>query len=141
MDFQEANVPLISIIIPVYNTEKYLIQCLNSVLDQGYRDNIEIILIDDGSIDNSGRICDEFAERDSRIKVFHTINCGLSAARNKGLTVAQGKWIAFLDSDDWLAENYLMVLSGIIRSYEADYISFGYFEEYQNKTIKKMCSS
>ena len=92
---------LISVIIPVYNVDPYLRRCLDSVLMQSYR-NIEVLLIDDGSTDDSGKICDEYASIDSRIKVIHKMNEGLSVARNVGLEFAHGQWIAFLDSDDWI---------------------------------------
>ena len=92
---------LISVIIPVYNVEPYLPKCLESVCNQTY-DNLEIILIDDGSTDNSGQICDMWAERDSRIVVIHKENGGVSAARNDGLKRAKGELIGFVDSDDWV---------------------------------------
>ncbi len=92
---------LISVIIPVYNVEKYLGRCLESVLNQTYK-NLEIILVDDGSKDNSGKICDEFALKDKRIKVIHKENGGLSSARNAGLKIAKGEFIGFVDSDDWI---------------------------------------
>lgn len=91
----------ISVIIPVYNVELYLSQCLNSVISQKYED-LEIILIDDGSTDSSGHICDEYANKDQRIIVIHQSNLGVSAARNKGIEVAKGAYITFVDSDDWL---------------------------------------
>ena len=90
---------LISVIIPVFNTEKYLARCVNSVLSQTYR-NLEIILVDDGSYDKSGEICDEFANRDSRIRVIHKENGGVSSARNAGLDAVSGEYIGFIDSDD-----------------------------------------
>ena len=90
----------ISVIIPVYKVEAYLRQCLDSVVNQTYK-NLEIIIIDDGSPDGCGAICDEYAVRDSRIKLVHQENKGLSAARNVGLDLATGKWISFVDSDDW----------------------------------------
>ena len=93
---------MISIIIPVYNVEKYLAKCLDSVLHQTYHD-IEVILVDDGSIDESGIICDEYAKRDNRISVYHRENCGVSATRNFGLKKAKGEWILFVDSDDWIS--------------------------------------
>lgn len=93
--------PKISIIIPVYNTEKYLSLCIDSILSQSYLD-FELLLINDGSIDNSGSICDEYAEKDSRIRVFHQENKGVSRARNLGLNNAKGEWIFFCDSDDHL---------------------------------------
>lgn len=95
------NTPLISIIIPVYKAEKYLHCCVDSVLAQSFT-NFELILIDDGSPDNSGTICDEYAKQDRRIKVFHQENQGVSAARNLGIEQAKGEWIAFIDSDDWV---------------------------------------
>lgn len=98
--------PLISVIIPVYNTEKYLRQSIDSVLVQTYS-AWELILIDDGSADGSERICDEYALKDSRIRVYHTKNRGVSAARNMGLEHAAGEWIAFLDSDDLMLPNAL----------------------------------
>lgn len=91
----------LSVIIPVYNVEKYLSRCLETVVSQTYR-NLQIILVDDGSRDSSGRMCDEWAKRDSRILVIHKENGGLSSARNAGLAVADGEFVAFLDSDDWL---------------------------------------
>lgn len=97
---------LISVIIPVYNVEKYLRECLDSVLAQTYT-NLEILLVDDGSTDGSGAICDEYAGKDSRIRVIHQENGGLSAARNAGLRAAKGSYIEFVDSDDWIDRNLL----------------------------------
>lgn len=94
--------PLISIIVPIYNVEKYLRDCVESILAQTFTD-IEILLIDDGSPDACGAICDEYAQRDSRVRVFHKENGGLSSARNLGLDKASGKWIMFVDSDDKIA--------------------------------------
>ena len=92
---------MISVIVPVYNVEKYLRKCLDSIVNQTYRD-LEIILIDDGSTDNSGAICDEYGQKDSRIKVVHKTNGGLSSARNCGLEIARGDYITFIDSDDYI---------------------------------------
>ena len=100
---------MISVIVPVYNVEPYLRKCLDSILAQTYR-NLEILVIDDGSTDGSGRICDEYAGRDERIKVFHTENHGLSCARNLGLDNANGEWIGFVDSDDWIEPDMYEVL-------------------------------
>lgn len=97
---------LLSIIIPIYNVEQYLPKTLVNVLDQSFK-KFELILVDDGSTDNSGKICDEFAYNDSRIKVIHQENAGVSAARNTGIKVALGKYIGFVDSDD-LIENNIM---------------------------------
>ena len=97
------NESLISVIVPVYNTEKYLERCINSILHQTYK-NIELILVDDGSTDNSSTICDEYAKQDYRVKVIHKKNGGLSSARNAGLDIAIGDYIGFIDSDDYISE-------------------------------------
>lgn len=96
---------LISVIIPVYNVEKYLRRCVESVMLQTYKD-IEILLIDDGSTDGSGQICDELAYKDRRIHVFHKENGGVSSARNLGIERACGDYICFVDSDDWIDIDY-----------------------------------
>lgn len=93
------GVDLITIIVPVYNVEKYIRECIDSLLNQTYK-NLEIILVDDGSKDKSGEICENYANADSRVKVIHKENEGLGFARNTGLTVAQGKFVTFIDSDD-----------------------------------------
>ncbi|SHJ28912.1 glycosyltransferase [Pseudobutyrivibrio xylanivorans] len=100
---------LVSIIVPVYNVEKYLEKCISSLTTQSY-ENIEIILINDGSKDKSGEICDKFAEKDERVVVFHQKNSGVSVARNKGLELAKGEYIAFVDSDDIVSEKYVEIL-------------------------------
>ena len=96
----------ISVIVPVYNTEKYLHRCVDSILAQTFTD-FELLLIDDGSTDSSGAICDESAQKDSRVRVFHKENGGVSSARNLGLDKAKGKWVTFVDSDDWIKESFL----------------------------------
>lgn len=98
--------PKISIIVPCYNVEKYLKKCLDSLVNQTYQD-IEIIMVDDGSPDRSGIICDEYAAKDDRIKVIHKLNGGVGAARNDGLKIASGDWVIFCDSDDWLEADAL----------------------------------
>lgn len=97
---------MISVVVPVYNVEKYLDQCIQSILSQTYTD-FELLLIDDGSTDSSGAICDRYAEQDSRVRVFHKPNGGVSSARNLGLDKAKGGWISFVDSDDTIKENFL----------------------------------
>ena len=97
---------MISIIIPVYNAEKYISRCIESVICQTITE-WELILIDDGSEDNSASICDEYTKKDNRIRVIHTKNEGVSSARNKGLDVAKGEWITFIDADDWVEDNHL----------------------------------
>ena len=99
----------VSVIIPVYNAEQYLRKCLDSVLAQTYQD-FEIICIDDGSTDNSGAICDEYAKKDSRIRVLHKENGGVSSARNAGLNIAEGGYITFIDSDDYVDTDYIQTL-------------------------------
>lgn len=100
------NQPEISVIIPVYNVEKRLSRCIDSLLNQSYK-NFEILLIDDGSLDRSGSICDEYAARVTNIRTYHQMNQGVSAARNKGLDLAVGEYIVFIDGDDHVAEDYL----------------------------------
>ena len=117
--------PKISVIIPVYNTEKYLHRCIDSVLAQTYQD-FELLLIDDGSKDSSGNICDEYAEKDSRVKVFHKENGGVSSARNVGLDHAQGDWVTFVDSDDYIEENFLKSFDGNL---DADLVVGGMIEK------------
>lgn len=97
---------MISVIVPVYNSEQYLHRCIDSILAQTYTD-FELLLIDDGSTDSSGAICDEYAAKDSRVRVFHKANGGVSSARNMGLDNAQGEWITFVDSDDWVEKEYI----------------------------------
>ncbi len=97
---------LVSVIIPVYNVEPFLRQCLDTVIGQTYR-NLEIILVDDGSTDSSGSICEEYAAGDSRVRVIHQANAGQSAARNAGLDRASGKYVCFVDSDDWIAADMI----------------------------------
>lgn len=110
---------LISVIIPVYNVEKYLSQCINSILNQTIK-NLEIILVDDGSLDDSGNICDEFSKKDNRIVVIHKENNGLSSARNAGLEIAKGNYVCFVDSDDWLDENMYETLLKLIKDTNSD---------------------
>ena len=105
--------PLISVIIPIYNTERFLKMCLDSVISQTYN-NIEVILVDDGSTDDSGAICDEYCSRDERFKVFHRQNQGVGQSRNFALDIASGEYIAFIDSDDCYHPQFLEVLYGAI---------------------------
>lgn len=115
---------LISIIVPVYNIEQYLPRCIESLINQTYH-NIEIILVDDGSLDKSGEICDEYAKRDKRIIVIHKENGGLSDARNRGLDIAKGDYIMFIDSDDWIEEDSCETLNRLAFEYNADIVVFG----------------
>ena len=118
---------LISVIVPIYNVEKYLEKCIKSIINQTYK-NLEIILVDDGSPDNCGKICDEFAERDKRIKVIHKENGGLSDARNFGLNVASGDYISFVDSDDYINEKMYEILFSEIKKNDSDIVFCDYIK-------------
>lgn len=110
---------MISVIVPVYKVEPYLRQCIDSILAQTYTD-FELILVDDGSPDNCGAICDEYARRDARIRVIHQENGGLSAARNAGIDIAKGEYLSFVDSDDMITETYLEKLLDTLTKEHAD---------------------
>jgi len=114
----------ISIIIPVYNAEKHLDMCVDSIVNQTYK-NIEIILVNDGSSDNSGAVCDKWAKVDPRIKVIHKQNGGVSSARNSGLEVATGDYVGFVDSDDSVKPNWIYDLIEMNSGFNADLITFG----------------
>lgn len=125
-DSTQSALELISIIIPVYNVEQYLNQCLESVMQQSYS-NLEIILVNDGSTDGSGEICDYYRSFDPRIKVIHQKNAGLSEARNSGLRIANGEWIAFVDSDDWIDKDYIFKLFKVADKNAVDIVVCNYF--------------
>lgn len=108
------NKNVVSIIVPGYNVEKYIITCLESIENQTYQ-NFEVIIIDDGSTDNTGNICDQFSKKDNRFKVWHTQNGGISKARNIGLEKAKGEYIVFIDSDDYVHKDYIKRLTETIR--------------------------
>lgn len=110
---------MISVIVPVYNVQEYLDQCVESIVGQSYKD-LEIILVDDGSTDESGRLCDIWAEKDNRIKVIHQKNGGLSAARNTGIKHACGEYISFIDSDDFILPDYFLYLLSLLKDNDAD---------------------
>ena len=116
------NIPKVSIIVPVYKADKYIYRCVDSILAQTLSD-IEILLIDDGSPDKSGIICDEYAHRDPRIKVFHKDNGGVSSARNVGIDNARGEWISFVDADDWIEPETIETCINAAEGYEM--IRFG----------------
>ena len=119
--------PLISVIIPVYGVEKYIRECLDSVIRQTYR-NLEIIVINDGTKDRSAEIAKEYAKLDPRIKVYDFANGGLSVARNRGLNLSTGSYIAFLDSDDWLMPNMYEELMTSIIEHNADFVKCSVIE-------------
>lgn len=119
---KEVKRPVVSVVVPVYNTEPFLAECLHSLEKQTLTD-IEIILVNDGSTDNSGRLLREYADKDARFVYVEQENQGLSAARNTGMEHASGHYLAFLDSDDWLAENALQVLCAIAAKTRTDIVS------------------
>lgn len=119
--------PLISVIVPVYNVESYLPRCVDSLLTQTY-ENLEIILVDDGSQDASGSICDRYAGKDARIRVIHKENGGLSSARNAGLDAASGEYIGFVDSDDWMEPDAYAVMLGLMEKYDAQLVCAGRYD-------------
>lgn len=124
---------LISIIVPVFNVEKYLENCMKSIIKQTYK-NIEIILVDDGSTDNSGKICDMLAKKDKRIKVYHKINGGLADARNFGIGKATGEYVTFIDSDDDITEEYIEYLFGLLNKNNTE-MSIGAYSVVTNNKI------
>lgn len=125
---------LITIVVPVYKVEKYIDKCINSILKQTYK-NLEIILVDDGSPDTCGEICDNYAKQDARIKVIHKENGGLSDARNAGIDIAKGKYISFIDSDDYIDSEYIELLYKTIIKDETDMAISAHKVIYDNGTI------
>lgn len=123
---------LISVIVPVYNVEKYLEKCIDSILNQTYK-NLEIILVDDGSKDQSGVICDSYAKKDKRIIVFHKKNGGLSSARNYGIDNSHGQYIGFVDSDDYISNDMYETLYQLITDYNADLAMCGLCDIYNGR--------
>lgn len=122
---------LISVIIPIYNVEKYLSRCVDSIINQTYA-NLEIILVDDGSPDNCPQICDDYAKRDTRIKVIHKINGGLSDARNAGVEIATGDLISFVDSDDWIDKKTYELIVNKMEETDCNIGAFGYVKTSQD---------
>ncbi|MBF0713644.1 glycosyltransferase [Gemella sp. GH3] len=127
-----SNTKLVSIIVPVYNVEKYLEKCVNSIINQSY-ENIEIILVNDGSTDSSGTLCNDLARKDNRIKVYHKENGGLSDARNYGVARASGDYIGFVDSDDYIHEDMYKHLYEIITESDADVAECSFLIVYNDK--------
>ena len=123
---------LISVIVPIYNVEKYLNKCIESIINQSYS-NLEIILVDDGSKDSSGIMCDNYILKDKRIKVIHKENGGLSDARNVGIEKAKGEYIVFIDSDDWIDEKMIEILYNIIKKNNSDISICDYFLAYNEE--------
>ena len=128
--------PLISVIIPVYNVEKYLSKCIESVMAQTYT-RLEIILVDDGSKDSSGEICDRYAEKDSRVRVIHKQNGGLSDARNCGIAASSGEYIGLVDSDDYIDADMYETLYSLTAEYGADVAMCGLYDVYEGREVSQ----
>lgn len=125
----------ISIIIPAYNVEKYIAKCLESVINQSYKE-LEIIVVDDGSKDKTGHIIDNYAARDDRIHAVHQQNGGLPSARNTGMKYANGDYVMFLDSDDWIEPTCCKIIISEMQKDKADLVFFEYYKEYKNKSVQ-----
>lgn len=130
-------IPLISVIVPVYQVESYLDRCICSIVEQTY-ENLEILLVDDGSTDRSGEICDVWAERDSRIRVIHKENGGLSDARNTGMAEATGELLGFVDSDDWIEANMYQLLYTRLAESDSDMAACGVIMDYEDGCPSRM---
>lgn len=124
-----------SLVTPIYKVESYLPKCIESMLKQTY-ENIEIILVDDGSPDDCGRICDTYAKIDKRVKVIHKANGGLVSARQAGVKIAIGDYIINVDGDDWISENYCQVMAEAIENYDPDIVACGHYKEYENRSVE-----
>ena len=122
---------LVSIVVPVYKTEKYIERCVWSIRNQSYS-NLEIILVDDGSPDSCGELCDSFAQEDKRIQVIHKKNGGLSSARNAGIDISRGDFICFIDSDDYISASYVETLLTLIKTTGSDFAKIDYVEVYSD---------
>lgn len=127
-----------SIIVPVYNVEKYLSQCLDSILNQTY-DDYEVIMVDDGSTDSSGLICDAYTQRDTRFKVIHQENSGVCIARKVGILQASKEYVVWVDGDDFIGQNHLQDLNTIIEQYAPDIVAFGYTLTKENGMAYATC--
>lgn len=125
----------VSVIVPIYNVEDYLEECINSIINQTYK-NLEIILVDDGSKDSSGKMCDNYQKKDDRIRVFHKKNGGLSDARNEGIKRATGKYICFVDSDDYIENNYIELLYNNIKKFNVKISVASYRYVFEDGNIK-----
>ncbi|MBQ3309624.1 glycosyltransferase [Candidatus Saccharibacteria bacterium] len=134
---EEKREPLVSVIVPVYNVEKYLRRCLDSIIEQTYK-NIEIILVDDGSTDKSGEICDEYKKKDERITVIHQLNNGVSETRNVGIRNSSGEYIMFIDSDDFVLRKYVRALVDAVISSEAEVAQCEVAIIRENETAKRL---
>lgn len=129
---------LVSIIVPVYNTEKYLEDCIESLIMQTY-EKLQIILVDDGSTDGSGDICDDYSKKDSRIQVIHQNNQGVSTARNAGIQLAKGEYLTFVDSDDTLTSNAMEIALKILHQDQADMVTYGWHIIREDGSVEQAC--
>lgn len=127
---------LVSVIVPVFNVEQYLSKCIDSILQQSYK-NIEVIIVDDGSTDSSSEICDEYKRKDTRVKVIHKTNGGLSSTRNKGLDLCNGSYVMFIDSDDYIEKNMVKDLVMAAIKQDADIVQCGFQTIYEDGSIKR----
>ena len=135
----DNNTPLISVIVPVYKVEKYLPKCIDSILAQTYP-NLEIILVDDGSVDSSGAICDEYASRYEHIRVIHKENGGLSDARNCGIAAAHGEYVGLVDSDDYVDSDMYETLYRLVSDNDADIAMCGLYDVYEGRPVEQVDS-
>jgi GT2 family glycosyltransferase len=133
----QIKLPLISVIVPVYKVEEHLPKCMDSILNQSYI-HLDIILVDDGSPDNCGIICDDYARKDKRVSVIHQKNTGLSGARNSGLEIAKGEYICFVDSDDWIENNMLLTLLNFAINNKLDVVECGSIQSIDYRTNEKI---
>lgn len=127
---------MISIITPIYQAEKYLEILINSIINQTYRD-WELLLIDDGSTDGSAEICDRYAQKDKRIRVFHKANGGVASARNQAIEMSRGEFLAFADSDDWVEPDWLERLYTTAKEYDADIVVSDFYQEYSQNSVMR----
>ncbi len=131
------NMPLLSVVVPVYNIKEFLPECVDSIINQTYTD-FELILVDDGSTDGSGEMCDDYIKRDSRITVIHKKNGGLVSARKAGLSVVQGKYIANIDGDDWIDRRMFSILMELLQKENTDFVQCGFCRE-SNEKKRESC--
>lgn len=136
MSLLDKNYPLVTVIVPVYKVEKYLGKCVDSILNQTYS-NLEIILVDDGSPDNCGALCDNYAIKDKRVIVIHQENKGLSEARNAAIDIASGEYITFVDSDDWIDLNFIEYLSNLLIKEKAQIAVTSLINVFEDGTTQK----
>lgn len=138
----ETSKLLVSIIIPAYNVEKYIEKCITSILEQTYT-NIEVIIVDDGSTDNTGKIIDNISQHDSRIRILHKKNAGVSAARNSGIEASIGEYIVFVDGDDYIASDYIEYMLDLVKNTDSEFcLSTEYFvAKGENQTEKEQIKS